>query len=563
MTFISYAQNGEDVILWRALKDVEDGFYIDVGACDPDDLSVTKAFSERGWRGLNIEPVRQYYELCVAKRPRDINLNVAVTAKSGIAHLNVVKDTGLSTTISAVAAEAAHKGWSVETEDVPALSLADICETLPPQEIHFLKIDVEGGEQAVLQGADFERFRPWVVVVEATVPLSMERNEHLWEDLLIGARYERVLFDGVNLYYVAEEHRALAERLAAPPNALDDFKPVRLANAEQQAASFAADAAARQHEAQQARAALEDLRQQHEALRAEAAERERAHAAHVADLAAEVAAREHALQQTQAALEALRQSHEALEARSAEQDRAQDALQREVSDLRSHVAHQATVSQQRVDFTTRKLAQSRRKIMDLEHHLHAREDVIAAAEGVLDLNEPEDGLGRQIGLAARVEALLERQAAAIGLLRSRCSMLDARYSVLASRLEDVQFDNDILRHHRDRLLSSTSWRVSAPLRKVKTALVVAHREPDQFMPLIVHNLYRRPIPALESLRVSAADCDPVVEGEPAAPALPAPAHLPLPMQVVAPGTPEYEALDQRGQLAALIRRDVAQRRLAG
>ena len=32
MSFISYAQNFEDVMLWRALKHVENGFYIDVGA---------------------------------------------------------------------------------------------------------------------------------------------------------------------------------------------------------------------------------------------------------------------------------------------------------------------------------------------------------------------------------------------------------------------------------------------------------------------------------------------------------------------------------------------------
>ncbi len=60
MTFISYAQNFEDVMLWRALKHVERGFYIDVGAFSPDLDSVTRAFSERGWRGINIEPNPHY-----------------------------------------------------------------------------------------------------------------------------------------------------------------------------------------------------------------------------------------------------------------------------------------------------------------------------------------------------------------------------------------------------------------------------------------------------------------------------------------------------------------------
>ncbi|HZF37393.1 MAG TPA: FkbM family methyltransferase, partial [Blastocatellia bacterium] len=46
MSFISYAQNFEDVMLWRALKHIDRGFYIDVGANDPDLDSVTKAFYE-------------------------------------------------------------------------------------------------------------------------------------------------------------------------------------------------------------------------------------------------------------------------------------------------------------------------------------------------------------------------------------------------------------------------------------------------------------------------------------------------------------------------------------
>jgi hypothetical protein len=56
MPFISYGQNSEDVVLWRALRDIGTGFYVDVGAGDPKEDSVTHAFYERGWSGINIEP---------------------------------------------------------------------------------------------------------------------------------------------------------------------------------------------------------------------------------------------------------------------------------------------------------------------------------------------------------------------------------------------------------------------------------------------------------------------------------------------------------------------------
>jgi hypothetical protein len=57
MSFISYAQNYEDVMLWRALKHIDRGFYIDVGANDTDHDTMTKAFYERGWRGPGIKNV--------------------------------------------------------------------------------------------------------------------------------------------------------------------------------------------------------------------------------------------------------------------------------------------------------------------------------------------------------------------------------------------------------------------------------------------------------------------------------------------------------------------------
>jgi len=49
MPFVSYAQNFEDVILWRALKHVGRGFYIDLGAQDPVIDSISLAFYEHGW----------------------------------------------------------------------------------------------------------------------------------------------------------------------------------------------------------------------------------------------------------------------------------------------------------------------------------------------------------------------------------------------------------------------------------------------------------------------------------------------------------------------------------
>ena len=91
---ISYAQNFEDVVLERVFKGQEKGFYIDIGAWDPDVDSVTKHFHLKGWSGINAEPVDQYFEKLQAARPRDINLNVAIGVKGQ--EFFEVDDTGRS-----------------------------------------------------------------------------------------------------------------------------------------------------------------------------------------------------------------------------------------------------------------------------------------------------------------------------------------------------------------------------------------------------------------------------------------------------------------------------------
>lgn len=68
MKLISYAQNHEDIMLWRALKSVQNGFYVDVGANDPVLDSVTKLFYDRGWSGINIEPLSCHYDALMLQR---------------------------------------------------------------------------------------------------------------------------------------------------------------------------------------------------------------------------------------------------------------------------------------------------------------------------------------------------------------------------------------------------------------------------------------------------------------------------------------------------------------
>jgi FkbM family methyltransferase len=225
MTFISYAQNYEDVMLWRALSTVEAGFWIDVGAADPSQISVTRAFYDRGWKGINIEPEPDYAAALRAERLRDINLQVAVSSAPGRSMFHRIPGTGLSTFDAAVAAEHAKNGFPVDLpSEVEVTTLAAVCAAYAPRDIHFLKIDAEGSEREVLLGADLKTHRPWIIVVEATLPLSPVPYVEMFEDVILRADYRQCWFDGLNAFFLAAEHEArLAPYFRAPPNVFDGF----------------------------------------------------------------------------------------------------------------------------------------------------------------------------------------------------------------------------------------------------------------------------------------------------------------------------------------------------
>lgn len=224
MTFLSFAQNFEDIVLWRALSDVGQGFYIDVGANDPIEDSVTKAFYDRNWHGINVEPVLEHYDALMRDRPRDINLPCALGEKPGRLMLYEIDARGLSTNAAEIAERYRVSGRVSGEREVEIRTLEDVCLQYVHGDIHFLKIDVEGFERNVLLGADFTRFRPWILVIESTEPNSPVDNSAVWESIVIDAGYEFAYFDGLNRFYVAAEHIGLKSRLALAPNVFDQAK---------------------------------------------------------------------------------------------------------------------------------------------------------------------------------------------------------------------------------------------------------------------------------------------------------------------------------------------------
>jgi FkbM family methyltransferase len=216
---LSYAQRFEDFHLWRCFGGLPTGYYIDIGGGHPVYDNVSFAFYLAGWRGLVVEPNPTLAALTRAVRPRDFTFEGLAGAAEGEATLYLQrKFHGLSTTVAAHARAAESEiGERAEPVTLKMTTLAVLCEQHAPATFEFLKVDVEGAEADVLRGADFARFRPKVIVVEAIKPLSLEPAWHEWEPMLARHGYTYVWDDELNRYYVAEESRALADKLAAGP----------------------------------------------------------------------------------------------------------------------------------------------------------------------------------------------------------------------------------------------------------------------------------------------------------------------------------------------------------
>jgi FkbM family methyltransferase len=227
----SYAQNFEDVMLARAFPGNE-GFYVDIGANDPDIDSVTRAFYERGWHGINIEPLAANMRTLRARRPRDTNLEIAVGEQDGaITFFEIGKWHGYSTTDAAIVEQHRRDGLEVIEHKVPVRKLSDVLdEHASGTAIDFLKIDVEGTELAVLRGVDLHRHRPKIILLESKMPVTINMVDRVDEvpdradeyaAYLKPFGYHYVYHDGLNAFFVADEHRALDRAFSRPPGTFD------------------------------------------------------------------------------------------------------------------------------------------------------------------------------------------------------------------------------------------------------------------------------------------------------------------------------------------------------
>ncbi|GLQ20834.1 FkbM family methyltransferase [Algimonas porphyrae] len=203
--FRSHAQTLEDAALFKSLRDVRAGTYLDIGAYHPLRDSVSAGFYERGWRGISVDPLPGLDALYSQHRPDETFIAAAVSDQADTAILSRVDGTGLS----AIDGAGADR---ITVDTVPLTAVLDQLDT----PIHWMKIDVEGHEAAVIDSWGDHPARPWVLCLE-----SQGGDEPGWHAALVARGYDFVRSDGLNRFYLHRDQSSRRAALAEPPSVLD------------------------------------------------------------------------------------------------------------------------------------------------------------------------------------------------------------------------------------------------------------------------------------------------------------------------------------------------------
>jgi FkbM family methyltransferase len=220
MTDNYFSQNGEDFLLSRYFSG-NTGFFVEVGCIDGRRFSNTYHFELRGWKGLCVEAHQGYISLLKANRPNSIVVPCAVGEADEEEIVFYANARGSLSSLDPATEERWKREYpeyfsGFEQQKVAKRTLTTLFEEHKVPQIDFLSLDIEGYEVQALQGLDFRRHRPSVLVVESDSPGHRQKID----ELLSAQGYRLALDFRGNLYYsvLPDFKNAVADRLY--PNVL-------------------------------------------------------------------------------------------------------------------------------------------------------------------------------------------------------------------------------------------------------------------------------------------------------------------------------------------------------
>ena len=159
-----YSQFGEDRVLKEILKkNINKGFYVDVGCYHPKKHSNTYLLYKKGWRGINIDIEKNKIEVFRMSRPDDINILDAVSDKKRSVKVHKTQDYCVGSKI--IDNTKTKKNFKT----LITKTLNEVIEKTiyKNRRIDLLNIDTEGEDLNVLKSLNIKKYNPSIIIIES------------------------------------------------------------------------------------------------------------------------------------------------------------------------------------------------------------------------------------------------------------------------------------------------------------------------------------------------------------------------------------------------------------
>ena len=195
---------GEDLIIYEKLKDIDNGFYVDAGCYHPLHLNNTFLLYKKGWRGINIDLSDYTINLFNYIRPDDSNINSAVANYDGKINFYFQKKLSQLTSVKKEIASKRMQG-KIKEKEIDALKLDSIIAKtkFKNQKIDFLNIDIEGNDYEALQSLNFSVYKPKIICIEIDEENIFNSNIYKY---LLNLNYQKIWSSKSNLSHIFIEN---------------------------------------------------------------------------------------------------------------------------------------------------------------------------------------------------------------------------------------------------------------------------------------------------------------------------------------------------------------------
>lgn len=214
---------GLDDIYRKYFGNKLDGSFVEVGAYDGYTYSNTAHLAEVGWKGVYVEPIPEYAQLC---RDRHLGRNVEViealagmsTGEDKMINAGALSTSGRYLSASLKVFRAMDNGEGIAKLEngteliVRERPLNDILRyTSTKANFDLLVIDVEGMEWEVLQGFDLAYWLPRMIIIEMHEQseawnglASIREQNHKLNEYFAKNKYKKIYSDDINTIFIYE-----------------------------------------------------------------------------------------------------------------------------------------------------------------------------------------------------------------------------------------------------------------------------------------------------------------------------------------------------------------------